>query len=552
MTKLDTSHTPRPHTPFPALQSSIDDSSSTFKENYAAMTGLLDHVRSLEGKIVANSERSRAKFEQRGQILPRERLEHLIDRGSPFLEISSLCGYKVHDDDGDKSIMGGAVIAGIGVINDVRCAITINDSGIKGGYTTALGNAKAQRMQQIALENKIPLVSLIESGGANLLRQSELFVDSGRFFANMARLSAAGVPTITVVHGSSTAGGAYVPGMSDYVVMVKDRAKVYLAGPPLLLAATGEVASEQELGGAEMHAQIAGTAEYVAENDSDAIRLARAIVPNARRPQRRQNRGEVEAPLFPADQLLGIVPVDYRRPYDVRDVIARVTDGSRFQEMSSDFGSMTVVGHARIWGHEVGIIGNNGPIEPEGAAKAAHFIQLCCQSDTPLLFLHNTTGFIVGKRAEQAGAVKHGAKLIQAVANAHVPRITIHIGASFGAGNYGMSGRGLDPRFIFAWPNNRVAVMGGEQAARVLSIVSEESAARTGREPDRAALEKMQQTIIKTYDEESTALFATARLWDDGIIDPRDTRDVVGLCLDLVEEERQSETQVTNFGVARF
>mgnify|MGYP001548440718 FL=1 len=536
------------------IKSRIDPASASFKANRAEMLALVADFRALEQKVRDLSNAKRQTFAKRGQILPRERLALLLDRGAPWLELSTLAGYRMHDDDGRENIQGGGSIAGVGHVADIRCLVTASDSAIKGGTTAPMGLKKNLRAQQIARENKLPVVRLVESGGANLLYQAEIFVEGGRGFANQARLSAAGVPQVTVVHGSSTAGGAYLPGLSDYVVMVKGRAKVFLAGPPLLRAATGEIATDEELGGAEMHTTVSGVAEYLAEDDADGVRIAREILAKlpwdeglASRPAK-----SGKEPLYAPDELAGVVPVDYRKPYDVREVIARLVDGSDFLDFKPLYGVHTVCGHAEIDGHALGLIGNNGPIDADGAAKAAQFIQLCCQTGTPIVYLQNTTGYMVGREAEQAGIVKHGSKMIQAVANATVPQITLHIGASFGAGNYGMCGRAFDPRFIFAWPNNRIAVMGGEQAAKVMSIVTEEKLRRAGGEIDRAALDAMEQKIIQRMAGESQALFATARLWDDGLIDPRDSRKILAFCLATCREADARKLHPNSFGVARF
>jgi geranyl-CoA carboxylase beta subunit len=417
-----------------------------------------------------------------------------------------------------------------------------------------MGVKKNLRIQQIALENKLPMLRLVESGGANLLYQAEMFVEGGRGFANQARMSAAGIPQVTVVNGSSTAGGAYLPGLSDYVILVRGRAKVFLAGPPLLRAATGEVATDEELGGAEMHATVSGLGEYLAEDDADGIRIAREIMAklpwNEQLPLRSQK--SFKEPRYPAEELAGVVPVDYRKPYDVREVIARLVDDSNYLDFKTHYGPHTVCGQAEIEGQAVGLIGNNGPIDADGAAKAAQFIQLCCQANTPIVYLQNTTGYMVGREAEQAGIIKHGSKMIQAVSNATVPQLTIHIGASFGAGNYGMCGRAYDPRFIFAWPSNRIAVMGGEQAAKVMAIVTEGKLKREGKPVDKAKLDVMERAIIKRMEGESTALYATARLWDDGLIDPRDTRKVLGFCLSICREAGLRPLKANTFGVGRM
>ncbi len=538
----------------PVIHSDIDTTSDNFKSNRDTMLERIEEFRALEQKVRDTSNSKKEKFEKRGQLLPRERIALLLDKGAPFLQLSTLAGLGMHDDDGKKNVLGGGLILGIGYVNGVRCMIKASDSAIKGGTIAPMGLEKNLRAQEIILKNKLPVINLVESGGANLLYQAEIFIKGGQGFANQARMSAAGIPQITVVHGSSTAGGAYQPGLSDYVIMVKGGAKVFLAGPPLLKAATGEIAKDEDLGGAEMHSTVSGVSEYMAENDADGIRIAREIVGNLpwneNGPQMPDRA--FEDPKYDAEELLGVVPADYRKPYDVREVIARIVDGSDFLDFKELYGNQTVCGHAKIEGQSVGIIGNNGPITADGATKAAQFIQLCCQSGTPIVFLQNTTGFMVGTEAEQSGIVKHGSKMIQAVTNATVPKITIHIGASFGAGNYGMCGRSFDPRFIFAWPNNRVAVMGGEQAAKVMSIVTEEKFKRMGQEPDRDALGQMEQGIIKRMDKESTALFATARLWDDGLIDPRDTRKVISYCLSVSMEGDKRTPNTNTFGIGRM
>ncbi|MFN0022292.1 MAG: acyl-CoA carboxylase subunit beta [Parvularculaceae bacterium] len=537
----------------PVFQSSIDVRSAAFAANRAHHLRLIDEFRALERRIVENSGRARAKFEKRGQVLPRDRLALVLDRGAPFLELSTLCGYKMHDDDGDANISGGGGLCGIGFVSGARCMVSASDAGIKGGAATPMGVHKALRAQEIALKQKLPFVQLIESAGANLFRQADMFVAGGQTFANLARLSAAGLPVIAVVHGSSTAGGAYQTGLSDYVVVVRGRSKIFLAGPPLLKAATGEIATDEALGGAEMHYHVAGTAEFMAENDADGLRIAREIVAKLQwnKPGEGGQRYFCE-PNYDPEEILGVTPLDYKTPYDVRETIARLVDGSDLLGFKDGYGSATVCAHAEIAGRAVGIISNNGPIDADGAAKAAQFIQLQCQAGTPVVFLQNTTGYMVGTDAEQRGIIKHGSKMIQAVTNMTVPKMTMHIGASFGAGNYGMCGRAFDPAFIFAWPNNRVAVMGGEQAAKTMRIVGEDGARAKGEEPNIAYFDAMAKTIIDKYDEESHALFATARLWDDGLIDPRDTRKVLAFCLDTVAEARARETRPNVFGVARL
>src|SRR5579872_1187473 len=538
----------------PVIKSNIDPKSQTFRVNREQMLALIGEFRALEQKVRDASNSKRERFRARKQLLPRERVALVLDPGAPWLELSTLAGFRMHDDDGAEGIQGGGGIAGIGYVSGIRCVVSANDSAIKGGTSTPMGVKKHLRIQQIALENKLPTVRLVESGGANLLYQAEMFVEGGRGFANQARLSAAGLPQVTVVHGSSTAGGAYLPGLSDYVVMVKDRAKVFLAGPPLLRAATGEIATDEELGGALMHATISGVADYFAEDDADGIRIAREIMkkmgwndrltlPSAR---------TYREPRYSPDELAGVVPLDYRRPYDVHEVLARLVDDSDFLDFKPLYGVHTVCGQAEIEGLPCAFIGNNGPIDADGAAKAAQFIQLMCQAGIPIIYLQNTTGYMVGTEAERRGIVKHGSKMIQAVSNATVPQITLHIGASFGAGNYGMCGRSYDPRFIFAWPNNRIAVMGGEQAAKVLSIVTEEGAKRSGKLIDRAKLDTMERAIVSRMEGESMALYATARLWDDGLIDPRDSRKTLAFCLATVREAEARSLNPTSFGVARM
>ena len=534
-----------------ALSSSINPNSAAFAANAQRMHERLAVVRALEAKVVTESASKRDKFEQRGQLLPRERVARLIDRGSEFLELSPLAGLGMHDDDGKKTVMGGGSIVGIGVVAGKRVLISASDSAIKGGTIAPMGLKKALRAQELARENKLPLIALVESGGANLMYQAEIFVDGGRTFANQARLSAAGIPQIAVVHGASTAGGAYLPGLSDYVVLVRGRSSIYLAGPPLVKAAIGEDASEEELGGAQTHAQITGLGEYLTENDAHAIAVVRELM--GQLPWDVASISDLSAtPLFSAEELMGVVPADEREPYDVREVIARIVDASDLLEFKTSFAPDTLCGHARIQGQAVGLIGNNGPIQPQGSTKAAQFIQLCDQSGTPLVFLQNTTGYMVGKAAEQAGAIKHGSKMIQAVANARVPKFTIVLGGSFGAGNYGMCGRGFDPRFIFSWPSARTAVMGGAQAAKVMDIVNRNKLEKMGLSANDEALAAMSEQLRLRLDAESAALFGTARLWDDGIIDPRDTRRLLGLCLRISAEAAGRTLRANTFGVARF
>ncbi|WP_404325460.1 acyl-CoA carboxylase subunit beta [Aerophototrophica crusticola] len=506
----------------------------------------------MHGRIRANAERQAEKFAKRGQMLPHDRVAALLDRGSDWLEVAPFAGTGMHDDDGQGEAQGGNVIAGIGFVAGRRVMVAASNSAIKGGAISPMGLRKTLRLQELALLNRLPLVTLAESAGANLTYQSEMFVEGGRSFANQARLSAAGIPQVTVVHGSSTAGGAYLPGLSDYVILVRGKAKVFLAGPPLLKAATGEIATDEELGGSDLHARVAGTGEFVAEDDADAIQVAREVLARAAPALPAMNPPrQPRPPRFSPDELAGAVPVDYRRPYDVREVLARLLDGSEFLDFKAEYGPATVCGWGDVEGWPCGFIGNNGPIDPAGSVKAAQFIQLCNQSGTPICFLQNTTGYMVGTEAERGGIVKHGSKMIQAVANSAVPHVTFLIGGSFGAGNYGMCGRSYDPRFIFAWPNARTAVMGPEQAATVMGILMEEKVRRSGSEMEPAVLDAMKAKMVKRMEPETTALFGSARLWDDGIIDPRDTRRVLAFCLATAREAETRALRPNSFGVAR-
>lgn len=534
------------------IESAISRESAEFKANAEALAKTVADMRAIQQKVVDKSYEAKPKFDKRGQTLPHERVQLLLDPGSPFVEVCGLAGYMQHDDN-DGSEAGGGIIAGMGFVSGVRCLVTASNSAIKGGTISPAGLRKTLRLQEIALENRLPIISMVESGGANLNYAGEIFVEGARGFANQARLSAAGIPQVTIVHGNATAGGAYQPGLSDYVILVRKRSQMFLAGPPLLFAATGEVASEEELGGAEMHAQIAGSGEYLAENDADAIRMARDVVAmlNWKETTTKAETAYSE-PLYSADELPGLVPSDSKKPFDMKEVIARLVDGSEFLEFKTEFDNQTVCGWARIAGFVVGIITNNGPITPQGAAKASQFIQMCDQTQRPLLFLHNTTGFMVGTESEQHGVIKHGSKMIQAVANCRVPKISLVVGGSYGAGNYAMCGRGLDPRFIFAWPNSRTAVMGGAQAGKVLRIVTEQKQKKAGMEVNPQMLDFIEQSTAMKLDEQSTALFNTSRLFDDGLIDPKDSRKLLVFLLQTIAEGKARELQSNSFGVARF
>ena len=538
----------------PFIESTLDVAGAAFAENRAAMLALLERVRGIEARVAATSAAARPRFEQRGQLLPRERLAVLLDAGAPFLELATLAGLGLDTPDLERSVPGGGVIAGIGFVAGVRCMVTASDSGIDAGALQAMGLDKQLRIQELALENKLPYLQLVESAGANLMKyRVEDFIRGGNIFRNLARLSAAGSPVITVTHGSSTAGGAYQTGLSDYIVMVRDRSRAFLAGPPLLMAATGEVATEEELGGALMHTTISGLGDYLAEDDRDALRIARDIVAHLDWPRAEAARAPRphRPPRHPADELLGVMPVDLKRPVDMRQAIGRFVDDSEFLEFGALYGSATVCGHATIEGHALGIVTNNGPIDVAGANKATHFIQACCQSATPLLYMNNTTGYMVGRAHEEAGMIKHGSKMIQAVTNATVPQITLYCGASYGAGNYGMCGRGFHPRFCFSWPNARTAVMGGEQAARTMAIVSEAAMKRKAGTVDRAALDRMQAEIVERFDSQMSVFSTSARLLDDGVIDPRDTRAVLAEVLAICREAEARTPNPMQFSVAR-
>ncbi len=532
----------------PAIQSKLDPSSETFLANRTRMLELVSRLRNLEKRTREKSEEAKPLFDKRGQLLPRERIARLLDAGAPWLELSSMAGYCLDNPDAEKSIPGGGMIAGIGYVAGVRAMVVASDSGIDAGAIQHMGREKLLRAQGLALENKLPFVHLVESAGANLLKyRVEGFIHGGAIFYNLAKLSAAGLPVVTVVHGSSTAGGAYMPGLSDYVIMVRGRAKAFLAGPPLLKAATGEIATDEELGGAVMHTHVSGLGEYLAEDDSDGVRLAREVLSHL--DWKNSNLPAGKPPRYCAEELLGVMPADYRKPVDMREAIARFVDDSDFLDFKADYGMATVCGHAALQGHKVGIITNNGPLDPAGATKATHFIQACCQAGLPILYLQNTTGYIVGKASEEAGMIKPGAKMIQAVSNATVPQLTLMCGASFGAGNYGMCGRGYNPRFLFSWPNAQTAVRGAEQAALTMAIVMESGMKRKGIAVDMELINKTKEKIVENFEKQQSAFVTSASMLDDGIIDPRDTRNVLGFALSLCSESR--ELRPMQFGVAR-
>ncbi len=549
----------------PTLRSRVNPADEAFRQRRDAMLALLGQAQAAVDAAAERSARAGPRFARRGQLLPRERLARLLDPGAPWLELSPLAGYQPPDDSREGMAAGAGVITGIGFVSGVRCVVNVSDSGIDAGAIQPMGREKILRGQDIALENRLPYIQLIESAGANLLAyRVEGFIEGGRIFYNLARLSAAGLPVIAVVHGSSTAGGAYMPGLSDHVIMVRDRAKAFLAGPPLLKAATGEIATDEDLGGALMHCRVSGLGEYLAEDDAHALAIARELVGKLQWSPRVAPEAEPGAtastlaaaaddlaPLFPTDQLAGVMPVDLREPVDMREIIARLVDRSEFLESGSEYGPQTVCGLAAVMGMPVGIITNNGPIDPAGATKATHFIQSCCQTGTPLLYLQNTTGYLVGTAPEQGGMIKHGSKMIQAVSNASVPSITIHCGASYGAGNYGMCGRAFGARFVFSWPNARTAVMGGEQAALTMRIVAEAGAARKGETPDTARLDALSARIVQNFESQAAAVHTSAMMLDDGIIDPRDTRRVLAFVLSTCREAEARSVRPMQFGVAR-
>lgn len=534
------------------IESQLDTLSEQYQRNAAGMATAVEEFRNIERRVIEAAESKAPRYMKRGLVPPRERLALLLDAGTPFLELSTLCGY-MQEEDTDGSGAGGTCIAGIGYVAGTRCIIMVDDYLTKGGSITPLGSAKRQRMMQLSMENKLPVLSLAQSGGGNLKLLGDFFGPSGSGFARQARLSAAGIPQITVVHGSATAGGAYQPGLSDYVIMIRKQSTVYLAGPPLLKAATGEIATDEEIGGAEMHSEVAGTADYLAENDADGIRIAREVTAKLGWNEKvlAHPSTDYREPLHDAEELLGVVPEDPKTPYDVREIIARIADGSDYLDFKPDYDVGTVCGHLSIQGHPCGLIGNNGPITAAGAVKAGQFIQLCEQSGTPILFLHNTTGFIVGTESERAGIIKHGSKLIQAVTNSTVPKISVVVGGSYGAGNYAMCGRGMEPRFMFAWPRTVVSVMGPAQAGSVLRTVAEAKMQRMG-EVDADLLDALEKDTVDTMEAKSRALANTARLWDDGMIDPRDTRAIVGFALSVCREGDQREFNSNSFGIARL
>lgn len=539
------------------------DGKLTKNEEYAAndksMDGIVSHFQQTLSKAMeAGGTKAIAKHKARGKLLARERIDNLVDPGSPFLELSALAGNSMWGD-----IPSGGVVAGIGRIYGVYCVIVANDATVKGGTYYPITVKKHLRAQEIALQNGLPCIYLVDSGGAYLPLQDEVFPDRdhfGRIFFNQANMSAAGIPQIAVVMGSCTAGGAYVPAMSDESIIVKGNGTIFLGGPPLVKAATGEVVTAEELGGAEVHCRTSGVVDHYATNDLHALSLARSIVANlgTKYPTRMfpdyaatfETPGSHDEPLYPAEEMGAIIPADSKKAFDIRKIIARIADGSRFHEFKQLYAPTIVCGFVKLYGMQVGIIANNGILYSESSLKAAHFIELCCQRKVPLLFLQNITGFMIGKRYENEGIAKNGAKLVTAVACAKVPKITVVVGGSYGAGNYGMCGRSFSPNFLYLWPNAKTSVMGGQQAANVLATVQRDNIERSGKEWSTEQEDTFKQPILDKYEKESHALYSTARLWDDGIIDPVDTRKVLGLSFHIAMNKAPFPD--TKFGVFRM
>ena len=536
----------------PVFPSKIDPSSDAFQRNREEMLALVEELRGLEAQAGARAEKAAQRIHARGQLLPRERLAALLDPGAPVLELRTVAGY----DPGEpgETIPGGGMITVIGFISGTRCVVIVNDAAIDAGSLTTPGAAKLVRAQEVALENRLPCVFLVESAGGNLLTyRVEFWHHGGRMFAMQAKLSAAGIPVITVQHGSGTAGGAYYPGMSDVVIGVRERGFAFLAGPPLLKAATGEEADAEELGGMAMHSTESGLVEHMAESDADALRICRDVVSRLRWGAGRPALGGAfEAPAYDPDELAGVVPVDPKKPYDCREVIARLADGSDLLEFKAAYGPMTVCAEATVHGFPVGVIANNGVIDNAGAGKATHFIQRCTQLGIPLVFLQNINGYMVGVASERGGMIKNGSKMIQAVTTTTVPKFTLTIGASFGAGNYGMCGQAYDPRLILSWPNARFGVMGAEQAAGTMRIVAEAKAQRTGVPVDEEQMRSYVDGITAYYAKQEPAFITSGRSCDDGVIDPRHSRSVLGMALAMGAEAEATTPRPLSFGVGRI
>ncbi len=533
------------------LKSQIDAAGADFKAAKNYHTNLLEDFQArLERVAAGGGEKAVARHRGRNKFLPRERIEKIIDPGTAFLELSTLAAEEVYDFD----VPGAGMVTGIGKVCGIECMFVANDATVKGGTYLPLTVKKHLRAQEIARQNYLPCIYLVDSGGAFLPKQDEVFPDKehfGRIFYNQAQMSSMGIPQIAVVLGSCTAGGAYVPAMSDQTIIVKDNGTIFLGGPPLVKAATGEEVTAEDLGGAKVHTSNSGVADYFANDEEDAFRITRSIMEASgyKSPGRaalNNYTAEFDSPLFDSEELLGIIPEDTRKGFDINEIIARVVDGSKFHEFKPNYGSTLVCGFAKIFGREVGILGNNGVLFSESALKGAHFIELCCQRNIPLIFLQNITGFMVGQKYENEGIAKHGAKMVMAVSCAKVPKITVIVNGSYGAGNYGMCGRAYSPNFLFMWPNARISVMGGEQAANVLATVKQDQAKGGMSEKE---VEEFKAPILKKYEKESHAYYSSARIWDDGIIDPRDTRVVLGLALEASANAPKENSQ---FGVFRM
>ncbi len=529
------------------LNSTVVRGSEDFRRDHSHYEGLMDDLKKHLALVQAGgSADAIALHKQRGKLTARERIAALLDSGSPWLELSPLAAFGLYD----NQVPSAGLITGIGSISGRFCVIAANDATVKGGTYFPMTIKKHLRAQEIALENRLPAIYLVDSGGVFLPMQAEVFADKehfGRIFFNQARMSAAGIPQIAVVMGMCTAGGAYVPAMCDENVIVKGTGTIYLAGPPLVKAATGEEVTAEELGGADLHTRLSGVSDHLAKDDHDALEICRSIIATLGRRPPKLRREKIEDPLYPAEELYGIIPANPRRKWEVREVIARLVDGSRFHEFKARYGSTLVCGFAQWMGHLVGIVANNGVLLSESALKGAHFVQLCAQRRVPLVFLQNITGFMVGKDCESRGIIKDGAKMVQAVATADVPKFTILIGASHGAGNYAMCGRGYGPRFLFTWPNARISVMGAQQAAQVLVTVKEQQRAREKATLATDELRRITEATLQQYEQEGSSYFSSAHLWDDGILDPMDTRRILSLCLDLAATSPVKDTRAPVF-----
>lgn len=528
-----------------------DRSDPGFQDNHSRMSNLVTELKDKISVVVqGGGEKAIERHTSRGKLVARDRIDLLLDPGSPFLELSQLAGYQLY---GKESVPAGGIITGVGRVSGVECMVVANDATVKGGSYYPITVTKHLRAQKIAMENKLPCIYLVDSGGANLPRQAEVFPDRehfGKIFFNQANMSKQGIAQIAVVMGSCTAGGAYVPAMADESIIVKKQGTIFLGGPPLVKAATGEDVSAEDLGGADLHCSTSGVTDHYAVDDAHALHIARRTVANLNYVKvPGVTQAPVEEPIYPASDLYGIVGEDLKKTFDMREVVARILDGSKFDEFKAKYGETLVCGFGRLYGNPVGIIGNNGVLFAESALKGTHFIELCCQRNIPLLFLQNITGFMVGKDAEAGGIAKHGAKLVTAVACAKVPKLTLIVGGSYGAGNYGMCGRAYDPRFLFMWPNSRISVMGGEQAAGVLATITQEQRKREGKEWTKEEEDALKKPIIARFEAEGSPYYSSGRLWDDGVIDPVDSRKVLGLSLSAA---LNAPIEQTKFGIFRM